>query len=92
MVRGISRSLILESRRLTMTKVGAARYREMKERGDTPFPAQTVLERGKALMIPSRDPDRYIPCRVMVPEDGKQVKAVFMHIHGGGWVIGSEDG
>ncbi len=37
--------------------------------------------------MPSRDPERSIPCRILRPTNDKPVKAVFLHIHGGGWVL-----
>lgn len=58
------------------------------ERRDPPPPAQ-VLDSGKNITLPSRDPGRQIPCRVFEPASGKP-KGVFYHIHGGGWVLQSE--
>ncbi|KAL8721781.1 MAG: hypothetical protein Q9181_007636, partial [Wetmoreana brouardii] len=71
-------------------QVGAAKYREMRLKGETVFPPAVVLDRGKSFSIPSRDDGRPIPCRLMRPENGKEAKALFMHIHGGGWVLSSE--
>ncbi len=71
-------------------QVGAERYRQMRVNGETPLPMRVVLESGKSFSIPSRDAGRDIPCRVMLPEHGGPVKAVFMHIHGGGWVLQTE--
>lgn len=66
----------------------------MRWNGETTLPKPVVLEQGKTTHIPSRDSNRTIPCRFFVPEgpDGKEVKpkGVFMHIHGGGWVLQSE--
>jgi len=72
------------------TKVGAAKYREMQSKGQTIFPSPVVLDRGESFTIPSREQGRKIPCRVMTPMNGKDAKAVFMHIHGGGWVLSAE--
>jgi acetyl esterase/lipase len=40
-------------------------------------------------VIPSRDAGRDITIRYFKPSSG-EVKGVFMHIHGGGWVLQSE--
>ncbi|KAK5166314.1 uncharacterized protein LTR77_008575 [Saxophila tyrrhenica] len=69
--------------------VGAEKYRRMREAGETPLPAPVLLEGGKNITLPSRDQGRKIPCRVFEPSDGK-AKGVFLHIHGGGWVLQSE--
>ena len=70
-------------------EVGAAKYRIMRENGETPLPKPVVIESGKDIKLPSRDKGREIPCRVFVPENGK-AKGVFYHIHGGGWVLQNE--
>lgn len=71
-------------------EVGAARYREMRARGETPLPAATLLDSAEQISIPSRDSGRDIPCRILKPTNDKPVSAVYMHIHGGGWVLQSE--
>ena len=57
----------------------------MRENGETPLPKPTFLD-GDDIHLPSREAGRAIPCRVMRPSNG-DVKGVFMHIHGGGWVL-----
>ncbi|KAK5722553.1 hypothetical protein LTR15_005784 [Elasticomyces elasticus] len=69
--------------------VGAEKYRKMRWNGETPLPKPVVLDSGKNITIPSREPGRSIPCRVFTPDNGKP-KGVFYHIHGGGWVLQSE--
>ncbi|KAL9005185.1 MAG: hypothetical protein Q9188_002021 [Gyalolechia gomerana] len=71
-------------------QVGAAKYRDMSVKGQTVFPPPVVLDRGHPFSIPSREQGREIPCRVMRPKDGKEPVALFMYIHGGGWVLSSE--
>ncbi|MCJ1361416.1 hypothetical protein MMC16_000516 [Acarospora aff. strigata] len=71
-------------------EVGAEKYRQMRKNGETPFPKSVVLESGRSFSIPSRDAGRKIPCRVLQPEQGEPVRGVFMHIHGGGWVLMGE--
>jgi len=63
----------------------------MRVNGETPFPKPTILPSGKTSSIPSRQKGRDIATRVFTPENGKP-KGVFLHIHGGGWVLNTEDG
>ena len=76
---------------LTFRKVGAGKYRDMRRKGETAFPKPTVIESGQDFSIPSREKGRNIPCRIMMPEISGEVKGVYMHIHGGGWVLMSEN-
>ena len=62
----------------------------MRAAGETPLPAATYLESAEDFTIPSRESGRGIPCRILKPQNGKPIKAVFMHIHGGGWVLQDE--
>ena len=62
----------------------------MRENGETALPKPIRLEEAKDFHIPSRQKGRDIPCRVMTPGHGGEVQGVFMHIHGGGWVLMSE--
>lgn len=71
-------------------EVGAAKYRQMRWNGETPLPKPIVLDSGKNIKLPSREPGREIPCRVFTPDAGQPTKGVFYHIHGGGWVLQSE--
>jgi len=71
-------------------EVGAEKYRVLRREGKTPLPKPTVLDSGKSFSIPSREEGRDIPCRIMMPEGKKDVSALYMHIHGGGWVLQSE--
>ncbi|KAF1808442.1 hypothetical protein P152DRAFT_405501 [Eremomyces bilateralis CBS 781.70] len=70
-------------------EVGAPKYREMREKGQTAFPAPRRLPEGKNIEIPSREAGRNIPCRLMLPSSGT-VKGTYLFIHGGGWVLMSE--
>ena len=70
--------------------MGAAKYREMRAKGQTVFPPAIKLERGKPFAIPSRDKGRDIPCRILAPQVDRDPKAVFIYIHGGGWVLSDE--
>lgn len=62
----------------------------MRWNGETPLPKPQVLESGKNIKLPSREAGRQIQCRVFEPEQGR-AKGVFYHIHGGGWVLQSEE-
>jgi acetyl esterase/lipase len=57
------------------------------------MPKPIILdETASSLAIPSRDSGRAIPCRVMRPSPGvcSSPRGIFLHIHGGGWVLMSE--
>ena len=71
-------------------EVGAAKYRQMRANGETPLPMPIILDSGKNIKIASREKGREIPCRVFTPESGKP-KGVYYHIHGGGWVLQTEE-
>ena len=62
----------------------------MRAAGQTPLPAATYLDTAASISIPSRDSGRSIPCRLVKPTNGSNVKGVYMHIHGGGWVLQDE--
>ncbi|GJC78501.1 esterase [Colletotrichum liriopes] len=69
-------------------EVGVSKYREMWENGE--FPVKPVrLECASNISIPSRQPERDITCRLLKPQTETRTKGVFMHIHGGGWSMGS---
>ncbi|KAF2847307.1 alpha/beta-hydrolase [Plenodomus tracheiphilus IPT5] len=72
-------------------EVGAPTYRTLRWEGKTPLPKPVVLPGGWNSAMPSRDSGREIPYRVFEPAGGKEgSKGVYMHIHGGGWVLMSE--
>ena len=62
----------------------------MRAAGETPLPKAIYLDSAEEIRIPSRESGREIPCRILKPQNGKPVKGVFMHIHGGGWVLQDE--
>ncbi|KAL2853208.1 Alpha/Beta hydrolase protein [Aspergillus pseudodeflectus] len=71
-------------------EVGSAQYREMQLSGKTPLPPPVYLPNAIETTVPSRDALRQIPVRVYKP-DHEPSKGVFLHAHGGGWVLGSHD-
>ena len=75
-------------------EVGAQKYREMRSSGQTLFPQPLHLSEGENSTIPSRERGRDIPVRVMKPQapNNSEPKDVVLYIHGGGFVLQSEDG
>ncbi|KAL6708176.1 hypothetical protein ACN47E_003360 [Coniothyrium glycines] len=71
-------------------EVGAAEYRKLRWEGKTPLPKPIVLPQGVNSSLPSRENGRTIPYRVFKPSNGVS-KGIHMHIHGGGWVLMSEE-
>ncbi|KAI9762617.1 MAG: hypothetical protein M4579_000235 [Chaenotheca gracillima] len=76
-------------------EVGVEEYRRQQREGEIALEKPTIIARGKNISVPSREKGRDIPCRVMMPgsehgESQRGAKGVFLHIHGGGWVLGSE--
>jgi len=71
-------------------EVGAQKYREMRAAGETPLPKAVLLDSAEDITIPSRDSGRTIPSRILRPQNGKPIRSVFLHIHGGGWVLQDE--
>ena len=61
---------------------------------ETDFPPRELLSEGLEMSIPSRQPGRTIPCRLLYPsarktaEQRKYCRGTFLHFHGGGWVLG----
>jgi len=67
--------------------VGAERVREARRLGEGAFPAPAMSERAHTRTIEGRD-GRRIPLRVLAPDNPR---GVYLHIHGGGWVLGSAE-
>ena len=63
--------------------LGAVETRRARAEGRSLFPAPEILPQGRDRAIPGRAGD--LAVRVLVPD---QVEGVFLHIHGGGWVLG----
>jgi acetyl esterase/lipase len=64
----------------------APAIRAAREEGKGAFPAPVRLAEGVDRTVPGRAGD--IPVRVFRPD---QVNGVFLHLHGGGWTLGSAD-
>jgi acetyl esterase len=65
--------------------VGAETAREARRQGRGPFPPAIISPRARTIVITGRDGNE-IPLRIIAPD---QVRGVYLHIHGGGWVLGS---
>jgi acetyl esterase/lipase len=66
---------------------GAAAFREARRRGEGPFPAPVMSSRARTITITGQDGNE-IPLRVIAPE---RPRGIYLHIHGGGWVLGGAD-
>jgi acetyl esterase len=67
--------------------VGAEATREARRQGRGPFPPAIKSPRARTIIIQGRDGNE-IPLRLIAPA---QPRGVYLHIHGGGWVLGSAD-
>lgn len=68
-------------------EIGAEQYRRMRWEGQTAMPRPVVLDGddgGEDMVLLG------MPVRIFRPQDGREVRGVFCHIHGGGWVLQSE--
>lgn len=75
-------------------EIGAPEARRLRHEGKGALPGPVLLPSAEAMEVPSRDAGRMIPCRVFKPRKHApgSPRAMFMHIHGGGWVFGDEMG
>jgi acetyl esterase/lipase len=67
-------------------EVGAEPFRQSRRRGEGPFPMPPQSARAVTRTIDG--PGGPVPLRMIVPENPA---GVYLHIHGGGWVLGSAD-
>ncbi len=67
--------------------VGAQVARDAALQGRGPFPPAVRSARARVKTIIGRDGNE-IPLRIIAPD---QPKGVYLHIHGGGWVLGSSE-
>ncbi len=67
--------------------VSAEAARQARRRGDGPFPAPVISPRARTIEIAGKDGNT-IPLRVIEPASPR---GVYLHIHGGGWVLGGAD-
>ena len=68
--------------------VGAAAMRAARRRGEGPFPAPVMSNRARTITITGKD-GAQIPLRVIEP--AHPARGIYLHLHGGGWVLGGAD-
>jgi acetyl esterase len=66
---------------------GAAATRAARRRGDGPFPAPVMSSRARTRQISGKD-GHELTLRIIAPD---HPRGVYLHIHGGGWVLGGAD-
>jgi acetyl esterase/lipase len=66
---------------------GAEASRAARRRGDGPFPPPVFSARAQVRSIQGKDGNA-IPLRIIAPDTPR---GVYLHIHGGGWVLGGAD-
>jgi len=67
--------------------IGAEATRAARREGKGPFPVTPISPRARTMVIAGQDGTE-IPLRVIAPD---QARGVYLHIHGGGWVLGSAE-
>jgi acetyl esterase len=67
--------------------VGAEATRAARRRGEGPFPVAPKSPRARTIVITGKDGNA-IPLRVIAPDNPR---GVYLHLHGGGWVLGAAD-
>jgi acetyl esterase len=68
-------------------EVGAQAVRDARARGAGPFPNAPKSERARTITIAGPSGHR-VPLRVIAPDNPS---GVYLHFHGGGWVLGAAD-
>jgi acetyl esterase len=67
--------------------IGPESSRTARRRGEGPFPAPVMSSRARTLTITGKEGNE-ISLRVIAPA---QPRGVYLHLHGGGWVLGGAD-
>ena len=67
--------------------VGAQVVRAARARGEGPFPPVPKSEKARTVFIDGKAGHK-VPLRVVAPDNPR---GVYLHIHGGGWVLGAAD-
>jgi acetyl esterase len=68
--------------------IGAEAMRAARRRGEGPFPAPVMSERARTIVINGKNGNP-IPLRIIAPSGSP--RGVYLHLHGGGWVLGGAD-
>jgi acetyl esterase len=66
---------------------GAAAMRAARRRGEGPFPAPVMSSRARTMTIAGKDGNEIL-LRVIARA---QPRGIYLHLHGGGWVLGGAD-
>lgn len=67
--------------------VGAKKVRDARARGEGAFPLAPKSARARTIHIEGKGGHK-VPLRIIAPDNPK---GVYLHIHGGGWVLGAAD-
>ena len=67
---------------------GPAAFRAARRRGEGPFPAPVMSSRARTFAITGKDGNE-IALRVIAPAAAP--RGIYLHLHGGGWVLGGAD-
>ena len=67
--------------------VGAAATRAARRRGEGPFPPPVMSSRARTIVITGKEGNE-IPLRVIAAD---RPRGIYLHLHGGGWVLGGAD-
>ena len=67
--------------------VGAAAARAARRRGEGPFPAPVMSSRARTLTITGKDGNEIALHVIASPRP----RGIYLHLHGGGWVLGGAD-
>jgi len=68
-------------------EVGAQTVRDSRARGEGPFPMAPKSARARTITIKGKGGGQ-VPLRIVAPPNPR---GVYLHIHGGGWVLGAAD-
>jgi len=66
---------------------GPAAMRAARRRGEGPFPVPVMSSRARTMTIAGKN-GQEIPLRVIAPAEPR---GIYLHLHGGGWVLGGAD-
>jgi acetyl esterase len=67
--------------------IGPDAFRAARRRGEGPFPAPVMSSRARTLTFTGKEGNEIL-LRVIAPA---QPRGVYLHLHGGGWVLGGAD-
>jgi len=80
-----TRAFVISSDKVS--QVGMPEYRRRTAAGELSYKPRLLNDRAQSLVLPSRDKNRAIRCRLFTPASYEPVKGVMLHIHGGGYSV-----